>query len=159
MTQLTSWAMRHHVSLVALAELQRMLLEPIVTMPTDGAVSEAQVLARARVEASALGIRLWRNNVGAGKLDNGSFVRWGLANESGIMNDRIKSADLIGIKPVLITTAHVGHTIGQFVSREGKPPGWRYTGTTREIAQETWGQMILSLGGDACFMTGPGTFK
>jgi len=50
---------------------------------------------------------------------------------------------LIGIKPG-----------GQFVSREVKRPGWRYTGTEREVAQLRWIEIVTALGGDAKFTTG-----
>jgi len=92
--------------------------------------------------------------VGAGKLENGNFLRWGLANESKAVNEQIKSGDLIGIQPVLIQPAHVGTIIGQFVSREVKKPGWRYTGRGREPAQLAWAELIIALGGDASFTTG-----
>jgi hypothetical protein len=70
------------------------------------------------------------------------------------MNRSLKSADLIGIQPVLITPAHVGCVIGQFVSREVKRPGWRYRGSDREQAQKAWADLVNSLGGNAAFTTG-----
>ena len=39
-------------------------------------VIEAEVQNQVRLLASKEGWRLWRNNVGAGELQNGSFVRW-----------------------------------------------------------------------------------
>ena len=86
-----------------------------------------------------------------------STIRYGLANESAEQNKAIKSADLIGIRPVLIEPRHVGHTIGQFVSREVKKGGWVYTGKGRETAQMNWVRAIVSRGGDACFCIGEGT--
>lgn len=115
---------------------------------------ETDATQRLRLAASRDGTRLWRNNNGASTLENGSYVRWGLANESAAMNARIKSSDLIGIRPLLVTTAMVGTTIGRFVSREMKAPGWRYAGTDRERAQKAWLDLINSLGGDAAFSTG-----
>lgn len=123
-------------------------------MPKD----EASVLDAVRLEASRLGIRLWRNNVGAGQLTNGNFIRWGLANDSATVNKFIKSADLVGIRPVLITQEHVGKTFGQFISREIKHTGWRWRGDERETAQKRWADLVASLGGDACFATGEGSF-
>ena len=120
-------------------------------------MSEAAVSVEVRLEASRLGIRLWRNNVGAGYMQDGSFIRWGLANESAAMNRLIKSADLIGVRPILITPAMVGRTIGQFVSREAKRAGWKWSGTDREVAQLAWADLVNSLGGDAAFTTGPGS--
>lgn len=116
--------------------------------------AESDAQDAVRLAARRAGVVLWRNNVGAGKLDNGSFIRWGLANESKQMNERIKSGDLIGIEPLLITPAHAGLTIGRFVSAEVKAPGWRYRGTPREVAQRAWADLVLSLGGKAIFTTG-----
>jgi hypothetical protein len=48
----------------------------------------------------------------------------------------------------------VGMTIGQFISREVKRPGWKYKGDLRERAQLKWMKIIVALGGDACFTTG-----
>lgn len=120
-------------------------------------ISEAGILSDIRLEASELGARLWRNNVGATYTPTGQFIRYGLANDSAVINRSIKSADLIGIRPILITKAHVGMIIGQFISREVKHPNWRYTGNDRERAQSNWAELILSLGGDACFAIGRGT--
>jgi len=117
-------------------------------------MSESDAQARVRLLASRDGARLWRNNCGAGVLQDGSFVRWGLANESHAMNAHIKSGDLIGIAPLIITPAHVGQLFGRFVSREVKRPGWAYKGTDRERAQKAWADLINSLGGDAKFTTG-----
>lgn len=114
--------------------------------------SEAQGMVR--LAASREGARLWRNNVGAGKMDNGSFIRWGIANDSTAVNQHLKSGDLIGIRPVLILPEHVGRTLGVFVSREVKAPGWRFRGSEREVAQRAWADLVTSLGGDAAFTTG-----
>lgn len=118
---------------------------------------EAAILNIVKLEASRKGVRLWRNNVGAVHTAEGSFLRYGLANESTATNSVIKSADLIGVRPIIITSAMVGLTIGQFVSREIKAANWRYRGTDREQAQAAWAELILSLGGDAGFATGEGT--
>ena len=119
--------------------------------------SEAAVQALVRLEASAMGIALWRNNVGVLKDERGVPVRYGLANDSSQVNANFKSADLIGIRPVFITPAHVGLVLGQFVSREVKAPGWRYTGTEREAAQLAWLELVRRYGGDAAFATGVGS--
>jgi hypothetical protein len=154
---LYKWAQRHGVSLAAIKELERLYgVEPDPEVPATG-LSEAAVQQNLRLEASRKGVRLWRNNVGAGALEDGSFIRWGLANESSQVNKVIKSGDLIGIRPLLITPQMVGHIVGQFVSREAKPGDWRYAGTDREVAQLAWINLIISLGGDAAFATGEGT--
>jgi hypothetical protein len=155
MPVLDQWAARWGVSPLALADLRQALgMYPEPPAATLAGKSEAHVQSLARVQASRDGGRLWRNNVGALLDDRGVPVRYGLANDSAALNAEIKSADLIGITPVLITPAHVGCTIGQFTSRECKRPGWRYTGTERERAQLKWALIVLALGGDARFTTG-----
>lgn len=148
---LTEWAQKHHISPSAILDFYTMVL------PTAGETeltTEADAQRQVRERASSEGWRLWRNNVGAGKLDSGRFVRFGLANESEAMNKSVKSSDLIGIKPVLVTPEHIGQRLGVFVSREVKKPGWRYTGTGREVAQMKWITIVSALGGDAKFTTG-----
>jgi hypothetical protein len=151
---LNEWADEWDIPPEALTDLRARLgaLDEVPAVK-DGA-SEAAVQTRVRLEASQEGSRLWRNNVGAGTLENGSYVRWGLANDSARVNARIKSSDLIGIRPVVITPEMVGKVIGQFLSREVKPEGWVYRGTPREEAQLRWNELIVSLGGDAKFTTG-----
>ena len=150
MIKLYNWATRHDITPGALAELQALLAgaPDAPHVPTDA--SESAIQANIRVETSKLGWRLWRNNVGAGKLDSGSFVRFGLANDTKQMNDEVKSGDLIGIRPVLITPAHVGQVIGQFASVECKRGDWRPSRTDkREIAQRRWVKIVTALGGYA----------
>lgn len=155
---LTQWAIKWGVPYEAVEDLKREFgmvnLDPAGT--TSGA-SEAAVQNRVRLEASRKGCRLMRNNVGAGQMEDGTFIRWGLANDSKQMNDKIKSSDLIGVKPVVVTPAHVGHTLGIFLAREIKPENWTYTGTKREAAQLKFLELIASLGGDACFANREGT--
>jgi hypothetical protein len=154
---ISDWAQRWGIPPEAIADLQNTLISQIPDPKTQPGESEAAIQTRVRLEATSKGARLFRNNVGAGMLDTGSFVRFGLANESKTMNNHIKSADLIGIKPVLIQPHHVGSIIGQFLSREVKAGNWKYKGTKREVAQLRWAELILSLGGDACFTNGEGT--
>ena len=119
--------------------------------------NEIDIQALIRLEASRRGCRLWRNNVGVAQYQDGRPVRFGLLNESKRMNEHIKSSDLIGIRPVLITPEHVGRTVGQFLAREVKRPRWTYRGTAREQAQLRFVELIRSFGGDACFATEEGT--
>ena len=141
---LHEWAIKHRVTHVALEELDQMFrLEGYMPFREVIDGSEAQVQRDCRLEASKKGHRLWRNNVGAGKLENGSFLRWGLANESAAVNHIMKSSDLIGIRKD-----------GVFMAREVKPIGWRYTGTEREVAQLNFIKLVVAMGGDACFASG-----
>ena len=156
MINLTAWAAKHGIPYTALNELMVMMGTSIDPVGVAGQ-SEAGVQSRIRLEASQKGLRLWRNNVGAGMLEDGSFIRWGLANETKAMNKITKSSDLIGIRPVLITQEMVGQTIGQFVAREVKAGDWFYTATEREVAQLNFIQLALSLGADAAFVNREGT--
>ena len=155
---LEQWAIKWGVPYAALEDLRAQFgminVDPIV--PVKGN-NEAAVQAHVRLEASRIGARLWRNNVGATMDDRGNYIRSGLANDSKQMNEAIKSSDLIGIRPVRITPAHVGHVIGQFMAREIKEPTWHYTGTKREAAQRKFIELIVSMGGDACFAASVGT--
>lgn len=125
--------------------------------------SEAYVQSLVRLEAPAKNVKLWRNNVGVLLDRNGRPVRYGLANDSEKLNRVIKSGDLIGWRPRLITLDDVGRIIAQFVSRECKPVGWRPApvGTSErylhEEAQRAWAGLINADGGDAAFATGEGT--
>lgn len=159
MTQsLTQWAIRHGVSHVALAELRAMWGDDDQPATVTDGKSEAAVQAAVRVEWSQRGGRGYRNNVGACKDETGRVIRYGLCNESAALNKKFKSSDLVGPLPRLITADMVGTTIAQFAARECKAPGWRYTGTPREAAQLAWGQLVIRLGGDFKFVTGPGSF-
>lgn len=155
---LNQWAIKWGVPIHALEDLRREM-GTVSTLPeaNAGGGPEARVQALIRLEASHKNIRLWRNNLGATTDDRGNFIRYGLANDSAQMNKAIKSSDLIGIRPVVITSAMVGQTIGQFVAREVKGAGWVFKATERERAQLKFIELVASLGGDAKFATGEGT--
>lgn len=153
---LYAWAARWGVPIQAIAELQDglgMNGSPAAVVGKSEAFAQSQVV----LEGARKGVRLWRNNVGVLEDATGRPVRYGLANESKQVNEQIKSSDLIGIRPIRITPAHVGLVLGQFVGREIKEPGWKYTGRGREEAQLRWAELICSLGGDAAFATGEGS--
>ena len=159
MSQVNEWALVWGVPLHAVNDLLHRLGMGFDAPQGDAnaGVSEAAVQNNIRLEAAHKNILLFRNNVGVLQDDTGRPVRYGLCNDSAALNRKIKSGDLIGIKPVLITPAMIGHTIGQFVSRECKPGGWRYTATPHEVAQSKWIEVIESKGGDASFATGTGS--
>lgn len=152
------WAARHPR---AAAELFAMVRD--MPWPEPAKVdekSEAWAQQQIRFKIAQLGGMAWRNNVGATPAkcpDCGEKqrpVRFGLANDSQKLNERIKSSDLIAAIPRLITQDMVGTTIAQFGSIEAKHPGWRYTGTEREQAQAAWLALVAKLGGYATFSTG-----
>ena len=115
-------------------------------------MSESAIQQRLRLWASKRGVRLWRNNVGVLKDERGVPVRYGLANDSKGMNQSLKSSDLIGITPVIITPEMVGQTLGVFTSYECKSEGWKYKGTDREVAQHKWLMLVEQLGGISGFI-------
>lgn len=154
------WAIKWGVSTNALHDLRMMM-----GVDTNGARSattedgsESRQQSIVRMDAARHGVWLTRNNVGVLRDERGVPVRYGLANESKAQNMAVKSADLIGIKPVLIGSHHIGQVIGQFVSREVKWAGWQWKGDSHEQAQLAWCNFILSKGGDAAFATGEGSF-
>lgn len=102
-----------------------------------------------RLAAARSGRYLFRNNVGAGKLASGSFVRFGLGNDSAALNGKFKSADLVGIERVTITQDMVGSHIGRFLSIECKRRDWKFAGTLEEMAQVAWATLINAQGGRA----------
>jgi hypothetical protein len=167
---LYEWAARHGVGIAAVIDLQQQMgLEGSKALglpqPPEGK-SEAWVSSLLDLEASQVGGRLWRNNVGAWteRDENTGRVirvqRYGLANASKQMNEMLKSADKIGLRPRLITPDMVGSTIGQFLSREAKAPGWKFNpNDPHEVAQKNWADLIVSLGGDAGFASSGGTIK
>jgi hypothetical protein len=116
--------------------------------------SEKRVQALEQLKAAREGAWLLRNNSGAFTDDTGRQVRFGLGNISKKFNEAMKSSDLIGIKPVVITVDMVGKTVGLFYARECKPEGWTYRGTAREIAQLKFISKVNELGGDAAFTNG-----
>lgn len=151
---LLEWQRKHGITAEALADLVTMVgLD--VPRSTKG-TPEARVQDEARLLASKMGWRLFRNNVGVLKDERGVPVRYGICNDSPAMNKRIKSSDLIGIRPVVITPDMVGSTIGQFVAREVKKAGWKYKGTEHEQAQLAFGTLVIGLGGDFRFWSGEG---
>lgn len=158
MLSLEQWAIKWGVPFGALQELRQNfgMVNTDPQAPAKGN-NEAAVQTLVRLEASRKGARLWRNNVGATMDAKGNFIRYGLANDSAQMNASVKSSDLIGLRPVLITSEMVGATIGQFIAREVKAPTWAYSGTQREQAQLKFLELVVSLGGDAAFVTSEGS--
>lgn len=151
------WKHRWGIPEQAVNELRQMLILEASPETMSIKTPEQAVQTSIRIEAAEKGMVLWRNNVGQATTENGGKINFGLANDSAKMNKRIKSSDLIGIRPVTITQGMVGHTIGQFVAREVKAGSWSYSGTDREKAQAKFLELVLTSGGDAGFANGIGT--
>lgn len=159
---LAEWAERWGIPAQAFAELATCSI--VTPAEVVGIKSEAYVQSTVRLEAPRRGVYLWRNQVGAGIVAHARElcdecrrnarrpIRWGLGNDSSKLNDVIKSGDLIGVRPMLITNEMVGRRIGQFISRECKREDWTYSGTKEETAQLAWSTLINSLGGDAAIV-------
>lgn len=160
---LQGWAARWAIPAPCMADLLQCMgvgvTPPEPPTPAPPNATEAWSQSMVRLEAPRYGVWLGRNNVGALLDKRGVPVRYGLANESKQMNEVMKSGDLIGIRAVLIQPWHVGTTIGQFVSRECKRPGWTYRGDAHETAQANWAALVTKYGGDAKFATGEGSFN
>lgn len=158
---LDAWASKWRIPPEAVADLRAIMgvsdhAPPVTVEGKPG--SEVRQQALVRLDAAQSGVWLTRNNVGALLDDRGVPIRYGLANETKEQNKAVKSADLIGIRPVLIGPHHLGTVIGQFVSRECKHEGWKWKGDKHELAQLAWANFVLAKGGDAAFCTGPGSF-
>lgn len=158
---ISRWAIKWGISYNALSELQGIFgLIPVSPFSRieDDPHSESYVQSLVRLEAGRKGLKLWRNNVGVlTNAETGQPVRYGLANDSPALNRTLKSGDLIGWRPLVITPALVGAKVAQFVSRECKRPSWSYSATDREKAQLRWAEVVNADGGDAAFTTGEGT--
>jgi hypothetical protein len=153
--ELRQWALRHHVSAEALAELSGLL--GAGATPSNSTDSEARVQSEVRLAAPGAGMRLWRNNVGVLQDERGVPVRFGLANDTKALNERLKSSDLIGWRRLLIELRHVGSVVAQFSTLECKHSAWsRRPGDAHEEAQERWLQLVAAEGGYAKFITGAG---
>lgn len=153
--ELRQWALRHHVSLEALAELGAILGTNLPQPIADGA-SEARVQSEVRLAAPSRRMKLFRNNKGVLPDARGVPVRFGLCNDNPAVGKRFRSADLVGWRTVTITPEMVGADIAQFTSLECKPENWTWRGDEHEEAQSRWAALIVADGGYAKFVTGAG---
>jgi hypothetical protein len=148
------WAKQWGIPQAAMDDLWlRMGIAPI-DPPTGDPRSEAYVQSAVRVAAAHdHNTTLWRNNVGGAKMPDGSFVRFGLANDSEGLNKRLKSSDLIGWQTITVQPHMVGSVLAVFVAAEAKEEGWTYSGTPREVAQLAFIELVIRSGGRAGFIT------
>lgn len=86
--------------------------------------SEADILHRVMLAASAAGLTTWRNNTGlawtgdAERLADGSIL---IRNPRPLHAGLCKgSADLIGLRPILVTPDMIGAVVAQFIALEVK---------------------------------------
>lgn len=166
MTSYQDWAARHPQAATELRHVLAAVTHQPDPSPPDG--SEARAQQQVRLSIAKQGGLAWRNNVGALKTTTRHTcprcqfrftakqtpIRWGLCNDSAKLNTKVKSSDLIGIIPRLITPDMCGTTIGQFLAVETKMPGWNYSGNQREAAQLAWLTLIADRGGISAFSSG-----
>lgn len=106
-------------------------------------MNETTILQRIRLAVSRIpGVKVFRNNVGGLKDQNGRFVQFGL---------HPGSADLIGWKSITITPDMVGQRVAVFVSLECKTE----TGRVKP-EQINWLQQVNAAGGIAAVVRGDG---
>jgi hypothetical protein len=162
---LFEWVLKWRVPPEALKELADTCV--FLGKPEGDAESglEAPVQRELRLEAARGGRYLFRNQRGAGRMESGNFVRFGLANDSKKLGDTVKSADLIGIETLFITIDMVledmarglpGYKVGRFLSVEAKSPVWTFTGSLEDLAQLKWASFVNSAGGRALITNKPG---
>ena len=132
-------------------------------------VNETSVSQRIRLaHCEATNGQIWRNNVGACTDNTGRQIRYGLGNDSAQLNAAVKSSDLIGITPTLITPDMVGYWLVVFTAYEVKRPGWRMPtpiegraprdqpeATRRALAQAKFHDIVRAACGYAGFVTDP----
>jgi hypothetical protein len=157
------WAEHWKIPAEAIAEL---CLTCLHEGPRENKDDEGVVQAEIRLKAGRTAFLPWgrqtylfRNNRGAGQLKNGSFVRWGLANDSKPLGERIKSGDLIGWEQILITQADVGRVISQFLSVEVKRRDWKFAASAEECAQVQWASIVNAQGGKAIITNTDGSIS
>lgn len=97
-----------------------------------GRSDELAIQNAIRIEHGAGPARLWRNNTGALRDQQGRLVRFGLCPGS---------SDLIGLRTRIITETDLGHRFAQFVAIEVKHQG-RLTDQQRAFLE-----MVTQAGG------------
>lgn len=108
-------------------------------MTTSRFKSESDIQNEIRLAVSKHGSRMFRNNVGLFRTQDGRTVRTGLC---------VGSSDLIGWTPHVITADDVGRTVAVFTAIEVKKPGGRATAD-----QENFIQVVSDSGGISGIVT------
>lgn len=157
------WARKWRIPSEAIDDLRGLFGEIGRSNQTGGNLnaplgSEARQQDLVSLEAARMCVRLFRNNSGAFRTDDGRMVRFGLGNVSKQWNAVFASPDLVGWRPRLITPDMIGTTIGQACMREMKHEGWKFNpNDPHETAQFNFLKLAIADGCDAAFATGPGT--
>lgn len=152
---LLEWAVKHRITPEALRELCQTCIYTGPVLP-EGQL-ETNVQRDIRMEYANAGKYLFRNNRGAGRMESGTYVRWGLANDSKALGNAVKSADLVGWESFVVTPEWVGHRVARFLSVECKRESWEWAGTLEEMAQLKWAALVNSEGGRAVITNKVGT--
>ena len=156
---LVTWAIKHHVSMVALGELAAAFGHfPVLANGVSAGDAESLVQGKVRMAAEQSGFKVFRNNVGALKDERGVPVRYGLLNDTAALNKVVKSSDLIGWKSELWLNPETFQPtkIARFVSLECKHADWPGYNpeNPHERAQQRWIELVVSAGGVGAFTTG-----
>ena len=101
-------------------------------------MSETEVMRKALLETTGE-VTLLRNNVGAYKKADGSWLKYGVGGKGG--------SDTIGFVSKVVTQAMVGERIAIFTAVEFKAPGPDHTDPDRLAAQEAFVQAVVDAGG------------
>lgn len=147
------WARKHNISEVAVSELLQLFTPKLPNAQPVPEHTEKHIQNGIRLTTNLTNGLLLRNNSGVLYNERGTPVRYGLGNESSAMNKTFKSSDLIGVTPLQIREPDIGRTWGVFTAIEAKRSGWKYTGTGREVGQQSFISAIRARGGIAGFAT------
>lgn len=154
---LLEWAVKHRITPEALRELVTTCVYTNPPVEELNPQLESPIQKAIRLEYAQAGKFLYRNNRGAGRMESGNYVRYGLANDSKALGDAVKSGDLIGWESFVITPEWVGHKVARFLSVECKRESWEWKGTLEEMAQLKWAALVNSEGGRALITNRVGT--
>ena len=108
-------------------------------------MSESALMREVRAVLSALGLRMFRNNVGALCDIHGTWVKYGLC---------AGSSDLIGWRTTTITADMVGKPVAIFTAVEVKMPGARLTNE-----QTVFKRRVREAGGISFISRDPATIE
>ena len=99
-------------------------------------MTEKELQSHLQRHLNRRGMRLFRNNVGMMQVSQERIIKYGVGGAG--------AADLIGLRPIVVTEDDVGQTIGQFVALEVKGEGGR-----ESLLQRNFISIIEELGGYA----------